>query len=203
VINAKPDIILDFGTVSPTFVSLAERVQQQTGIPYLLFDGRLDNTARSVRGIGAVLGVEPRAELIARYIEETEKLLDARLKDIPDITASTGFYAAFATSSEWAAVPAVANHRVYLALRLPFGWIDDPPSVNRAVGMLDGARMLAGPNFARTLPAAMLLGSAFMLAVDTLARTMARVETPIGILTAVVGAPFFLSLLARGRRTWG
>ena len=65
------------------------------------------------------------------------------------------------------------------------------------------ARMLVGPNFARLLPAAMLLGAAFILAVDTLARTMARIETPIGILTAVVGAPFFLWLLARGRRTWG
>jgi iron complex transport system permease protein len=65
------------------------------------------------------------------------------------------------------------------------------------------ARMLAGPNFARLLPVAMLLGAAFILVVDTLARTLARIETPIGILTAVVGAPFFLWLLARGRRTWG
>lgn len=64
------------------------------------------------------------------------------------------------------------------------------------------ARMVAGPNFARLLPAAMLMGAAFMLAVDTLARTLARVETPIGILTAVVGAPFFLWLLARGRPSW-
>jgi iron complex transport system permease protein len=64
------------------------------------------------------------------------------------------------------------------------------------------ARMLAGPNFARLLPVAMLLGAAFILLVDTLARTMARIETPIGILTAVLGAPFFLWLLARGRRTW-
>jgi iron complex transport system permease protein len=65
------------------------------------------------------------------------------------------------------------------------------------------ARMLAGPNFARLLPVAMLLGAAYILAVDTLARTIARVETPIGILTAVVGAPFFLWLLARGRQSWG
>ena len=65
------------------------------------------------------------------------------------------------------------------------------------------ARMLAGPNFARMLPVALLLGAAFILFVDTIARTMARVETPIGILTAVIGAPFFLWLLARGRRTWG
>jgi iron complex transport system permease protein len=65
------------------------------------------------------------------------------------------------------------------------------------------ARMMVGPNFSRLLPASMLLGAAFLLVVDTLARSLARVETPIGILTAVLGAPFFLWLLARGRRTWG
>ena len=65
------------------------------------------------------------------------------------------------------------------------------------------ARMLVGPNFARLLPAAMLLGAAFMLVVDTTARSLARVETPLGILTAVLGAPFFLWLLARGKKTWG
>jgi len=65
------------------------------------------------------------------------------------------------------------------------------------------ARMLVGPNFSRLLPAAMLLGAAFMLVVDTTARSLARVETPLGILTAVLGAPFFLWLLARGKKTWG
>jgi iron complex transport system permease protein len=65
------------------------------------------------------------------------------------------------------------------------------------------ARMMVGPNFDRLLPTAMLLGASFMLLVDTLARALARIETPLGILTAVLGAPFFLWLLARGRRTWG
>ncbi len=65
------------------------------------------------------------------------------------------------------------------------------------------ARMMVGPNFDRLLPTAMLLGASFMLLVDTLARTMASIETPLGILTAVIGAPFFLWLLARGRKTWG
>jgi iron complex transport system permease protein len=65
------------------------------------------------------------------------------------------------------------------------------------------ARMLVGPNFNRLLPASMLLGAAFLLVVDTLARSLARTETPVGILTAVLGAPFFLWLLSRGRRTWG
>lgn len=64
------------------------------------------------------------------------------------------------------------------------------------------ARMLIGPNFDRLLPAAMLIGAGYLLGVDTLARTMARVETPLGILTAMLGAPFFLWLLARGRRGW-
>ncbi|MCC0048442.1 MAG: iron ABC transporter permease [Rhodobiaceae bacterium] len=64
------------------------------------------------------------------------------------------------------------------------------------------ARMLVGPNFDRLLPASMLLGAGYLLGVDTLARTMSQVETPLGILTAFVGAPFFLWLLARGRHGW-
>jgi iron complex transport system permease protein len=65
------------------------------------------------------------------------------------------------------------------------------------------ARMLVGPQFGRLLPASALMGAVFLVLVDTLARTMARVETPIGILTAVIGAPVFLWLLARTRRAWG
>jgi iron complex transport system permease protein len=64
------------------------------------------------------------------------------------------------------------------------------------------ARMLVGPSFDRLLPTAMLLGASYLLLVDTLARTMARIEVPIGILTAILGAPFFLWLLARGREGW-
>lgn len=64
------------------------------------------------------------------------------------------------------------------------------------------ARMLAGPGFSRLLPVSMALGAAYLLLVDTLARSLADVETPIGILTAVIGAPFFVGLLARGRRQW-
>jgi iron complex transport system permease protein len=65
------------------------------------------------------------------------------------------------------------------------------------------ARMLVGPNFDRLLPAAMLLGASFLLIVDMLARSIARIETPLGILTALLGGPFFLWLLARGRKGWG
>jgi len=64
------------------------------------------------------------------------------------------------------------------------------------------ARMLVGPDFRKLLPASMLLGATFLLIVDILARTIASIEVPLGILTAAIGAPFFLFLLAGGRRGW-
>jgi len=64
------------------------------------------------------------------------------------------------------------------------------------------ARLLAGPNFARLLPVSVLLGAAFLLLVDTLARTVARIEIPLGVLTAFIGTPFFIWLLATARRSW-
>ena len=64
------------------------------------------------------------------------------------------------------------------------------------------ARLMVGPDFRLLLPASALLGAAYLLAVDTLARTLTAVEIPLGILTALLGAPFFLWLLATGRRAW-
>jgi iron complex transport system permease protein len=64
------------------------------------------------------------------------------------------------------------------------------------------ARSLVGPDFARLIPAAALLGGGFLLVIDTVARTAAAVEIPLGILTAVVGTPFFIWLLTSVSRTW-
>lgn len=64
------------------------------------------------------------------------------------------------------------------------------------------ARLMVGPRFDRLLPAAILLGATFMIAVDTLARTAARIEIPLGVLTAVIGGPIFVWLLARNRRAF-
>jgi len=63
-------------------------------------------------------------------------------------------------------------------------------------------RMLVGPGFGRLLPVSAAIGAGYLLVVDTLARTIAQTEVPLGILTAVIGAPFFVWLLARGRRGW-
>jgi len=72
------------------------------------------------------------------------------------------------------------------------------------VGLLipHAARLLVGPDFGRLLPLAMLIGAAFMLAVDTLCRTLAMIEVPPGVLTALIGTPFFLWLFALARRPW-
>jgi iron complex transport system permease protein len=66
------------------------------------------------------------------------------------------------------------------------------------IGLLipHAARLLVGPEFARLLPLSLLLGACYLLAVDTLARTMASIEIPPGVLTALIGAPLFLWLLA-------
>jgi iron complex transport system substrate-binding protein len=216
VLKAKPDIILDFGTVNPTYVSLAQRVQEQTGVPYLLFDGRLQNAAHSIRQVGAALGVGERAELIARYVEETDKLIDAGLKGVPPsgrhrvylaresegletglsgsinteiieraggtnvaergaarggiatvsieqvlawapdtiITGDANFFHSYAVNPIWAAVPAVVAKRVYLGPRLPFGWIDQPPSINRTIGLRWMAGLLYPDKFPQDIRAA-------------------------------------------------
>jgi iron complex transport system permease protein len=54
----------------------------------------------------------------------------------------------------------------------------------------------------RLLPASALLGGSFLLLIDTLARSMATVEVPLGILTALVGSPFFIALLRRAQKGW-
>jgi iron complex transport system permease protein len=64
------------------------------------------------------------------------------------------------------------------------------------------ARALVGPDFPRLVPTAALLGGGYLLFIDTLARTAAPIEIPLGILTAVIGTPFFIWLLAGMQRTW-
>ena len=58
-------------------------------------------------------------------------------------------------------------------------------------------RKLAGSNYRYLMPASMLAGACFLLLVDNVSRNLLAVEIPIGILTAVIGAPFFIYLLTR------
>jgi iron complex transport system substrate-binding protein len=86
VVRLMPDLVLDVGDTSATYVSLADRVQEQTHIPAVLVGGRLDETPTTLRTVGALLGVSERAETLARYAEgvlagvqkETEKIPPAK-----------------------------------------------------------------------------------------------------------------------------
>ena len=66
------------------------------------------------------------------------------------------------------------------------------------------ARMIVGPDHKVLLPAAALFGAIYLLFIDGLARSMTSTEIPLGILTAIVGAPFFAWLLRRTHAAgWG
>jgi iron complex transport system permease protein len=64
------------------------------------------------------------------------------------------------------------------------------------------ARLIVGPSFSVLLPVSVVLGALFLLLVDTFSRLTFSIEIPIGILTAIIGAPFFISLLFRAKRGW-
>lgn len=63
-------------------------------------------------------------------------------------------------------------------------------------------RMLVGPDHRLLLPASLSIGATFLLLVDDIARTATVGEIPLGILTAIIGAPFFGYLLRKTRGSW-
>ena len=59
------------------------------------------------------------------------------------------------------------------------------------------ARMLVGNDYRKMVPASLLLGASYMMVVDNVSRLLLAKEIPIGILTAFIGAPFFLYLILK------
>ncbi len=64
------------------------------------------------------------------------------------------------------------------------------------------ARMLVGPDNRKLIPTAALLGASYLLLVDDLCRSASSGEIPIGIMTALIGVPFFVLILWRTDRRW-
>jgi iron complex transport system substrate-binding protein len=201
VLALKLDLILDIGDVSPTYVSLADRVQEQTGIPYALLDGRFEAAAAAYRTLGALIDRRQEAESLAQDAETTLATITGRIAGTPKerrprvyyargprgletglggalnmetiellaqnvaggtrgglatvsieqvlvwnpdviVTIDQDFAANVARDPSWASVAAVRAGRVHLAPRLPFGWVDLPPSVNRLIGLWWLAKIL-------------------------------------------------------------
>ena len=211
VLALKPDLILDIGSTNPTFVSLATRVQEQTGIPYALLDSRFDAIPRTYRKLGELTHRSAQAEVLARYADETMTTIKERVEKIPEsrrprvyyargprgletglggsinvetieflgarnvaaerkgglalvsveqvlswnpevvVTIDRDFAANFRTESVWAEVAAVRAGRVHLSPKMPFGWVDFPPSVNRLIGLWWLAKILYPEQFPEDL----------------------------------------------------
>jgi iron complex transport system substrate-binding protein len=183
-----PDVILDYGTVSPRYADLAQATQERTGIPTLLLDGALDRIPETYRRLGAILHREDRAEALARFSEALlalpapathPRVVYARGADgltvaAPgtDVTAvftrlgwqvlapdGQGTFRAssidairsldpdmlvfsdpamrdtLAHSDAWKTVRAVRDGHAIVSPSLPFGWVEEPPSTNRLIGL--------------------------------------------------------------------
>ena len=78
-----PDLVLDVGSTTPTYVSLADQVQEQTHIPAVLIGGRLAETAATLRTVGALLGVRERAEALAHYAETLLRRVREAVSKVP------------------------------------------------------------------------------------------------------------------------
>ncbi len=93
VLAARPDLVLDYGSVAPVFVQLAERVQAQTGLPTLLLDGSLAKIPETYEMLGAMLDRRPDA---ARRAAEASRIL-AEAREASALLARRGrprvFYA--------------------------------------------------------------------------------------------------------------
>jgi iron complex transport system substrate-binding protein len=83
VVRLTPDLVLDVGDTTATYVSLADRVQEQTGVPAVLIGGRLIATATTLRTVGAVVGASERGETLARYAEAVLDDIQQKTAGIP------------------------------------------------------------------------------------------------------------------------
>ncbi len=92
VVRARPDLIIDYGAVRDTFVSLADRVQAQTGIPYLLLDGDFDRMVEVILQFGQIAGEEVRAAVMARYVRDTLADINGRVAKIPPSRCPRVYY---------------------------------------------------------------------------------------------------------------
>jgi iron complex transport system substrate-binding protein len=73
VLQAKTDLIVDVGSTGASLASLAAQVQEQTRIPYALFDGRIESTPATLRALGRLMGDEAAADKLAAWYENELK----------------------------------------------------------------------------------------------------------------------------------
>ncbi|WP_199261450.1 iron ABC transporter substrate-binding protein [Paracoccus binzhouensis] len=93
LLSARPDLIVDYGTVNATYADLAGRIQDQAGVPYVLIDGSFADMTEGIRRMANLLAVPDRGEVLAAYTERTLADLDALLAGIPQDARPTVYLA--------------------------------------------------------------------------------------------------------------
>ena len=102
VLASKADVIVDYGSVTATYASLADRVQAQTQVPYLLLDGRLGEIPSAVRLMADVCGIADRGQKLAAYAERVLADVDRRVAKVPAARRPRFYYARGANGLETA-----------------------------------------------------------------------------------------------------
>jgi iron complex transport system substrate-binding protein len=115
VVQLKPDLVLDVGDTTPTYVSLADRVQEQTGVPAVLIGGRLAATPATLRTVGAVVGVPDRAEMLARYADAVLDEVQRKTTEVPSAERPTIYVARGPKGLETAVAGSIGSEVVDLA----------------------------------------------------------------------------------------
>jgi iron complex transport system permease protein len=173
------------GSVIALLKYLADPYNKLPAITYWLL-GSLASVAPhdlAAAGVLALLGLAPM--LLLRWRINVLALPDDEARSLGVDTAKLRTLVIAAATLMTAAAVAISGIIGWVGLLIPHA-----------------ARLVVGPDFGRLLPLAMLLGAAFLLAVDTLSRTLSSIEVPPGVLTALIGTPFFLWLFALARRSW-
>lgn len=93
LLGARPDVIVDYGAITPTYISLADRVQEQTRIPYLLLDGSFDRIPVTMELIGSFAGAPAVAAKLVQYTRETLALVAQRIERLPAEKRPRVYYA--------------------------------------------------------------------------------------------------------------
>lgn len=88
----QPDLVLDAGSVDATYLSAAERVWQQTRLPYALIDGQLQDHPAQLREVGRLLGVPARGEALAAAAERVLTLAERLRTDVPEAERPRVYY---------------------------------------------------------------------------------------------------------------
>jgi len=114
VARLAPDLVLDVGSTTAAYVSLADQVQEQTHIPAVLIGGRLAETPTTLRTIGDLLGVSSRAEALAGYAEAVLGRVQGAITQIPPEGRPSIYVGRGPTGLETAAAGSIASEVVDL-----------------------------------------------------------------------------------------